>query len=92
MKDWQVITTNVLNTLDITTRIKFITYIMQSEFTNTTYSCISTFSWSATNEGYKYWHKLYSTHSIFSHEVEVSEILKFVQSLYSRETYQEYYI
>ena len=92
MKDWQVITTDVLNALDITTRIKFITYIMQSEFTNTTYSCISTFSWSATNEGYKYWHKLYSTHSTFPHEVEITEIQKLIQSLYPRETYPEYYI
>ena len=92
MKDWQVITTDVLNALAITTRTKFIIYIMQSEYTNTTYSCINTFNWSATDEGYKYWHKLYTICNIFPHEVEVSEIRKFIQSLYPRETYPEYYL
>ena len=92
MKDWQVITTDVLNALDITTRIKLITYIMQSGIINTTYSLIDTFNWGKTDEGYEYWHKLHSTRSLFTYKVEITEIQKFIQSLYSREVYPEYYI
>ena len=92
MIDWQVITTDVLNALDITTRIKFITYIMQSGIIGTTFSCIDTFNWGKTDEGYEYWYKLHITRGLFHHEVEVPEIRKFVQSLYPRETYPEYYI
>ncbi len=44
MKDWQVITTDVLNALDITTRIKLITYIMKSDIIGTAFSCIDTFN------------------------------------------------
>ena len=92
MKDWQVTTTNILNALDITTRIKLIMYITQSERIDTTYSCINTFSWNAANEGYHYWHELYSTHRVFPRKIKITEIRKFVQSLYPRETYPEYYI
>ena len=92
MKDWQVITTSVFNALDITTRIKFIAYIMQSDIIGTAYSCVDTFNWCKTDEGYEYWHKLHSTHSLFTHKVEITEIQKFIQSLYSREVYPGYYI
>ena len=92
MKDWQVITTDVLNSLDITTRIKFITYIMQSDIIGTAFSCIDTFNWCKTDEGSEYWCKLYSTRSQFTYKVEITEIQKFIQSLYTRETYPEYYL
>ena len=92
MKDWQVITTDVLNALDITIRIKFITYIMQSDIIGTAFSCVDTFNWRKTDEGYEYWYKLHSTHSLFTYEVEITEIQKFLQSLYPKETYPEYYI
>ena len=92
MKDWQVITTDVLNALDITARIKLITYIMQSDIIGTTFSCIDTFNWRKTDEGHKYWHKLHSTRSLFTYKVEITKIQKFVQSLYPRETYPEYYL
>lgn len=94
MKDWQVITTDVLNALDITTRIKLITYIMQSDIIGvigTAFSCIDTFNWRKTDEGYEYWHKLH-TRSLFTYQVEITEIQKFIQSLYTRETYPEYYL
>ena len=92
MKDWQVTTVNILNTLDTTIRIKLVIYIMQSDFIGSTVSCINTFDWDGTDEGYKYWHKLYGTHSIFPHKIKTTEIRKFVQFLYPRETYPEYYI
>ena len=91
MKDWQVITTDVLNALDITTRIKLITYIMQSDIIGAAFSCIDTFNWYKTDEGYEYWHKLH-TRSLFTYKVEITEIQKFIQSLYTRETYPEYYL
>ncbi len=92
MKDWQVITTDVLNALDITTRIKLITYIMQSDAIGTAFSCIATFNWRKTDEGYEYWRKLHRTCSLFTYEVRITEIQKFIQSLYTRETYPEYYL
>ena len=92
MKDWQVITADILNALDITTRIKLITYIIQSDIIGIAFSCIDTFNWGKTDEGYEYWYKLHSTHSLFTYKVEITEIQKFIQSLYSRETYPEYYI
>ncbi len=92
MKDWQVITTDVLNALDITTRIKLITYIMQSDIIGTAFSCIDTFNWSKTDEGREYWYKLHRTRSLFTYQVEITEIQKFIQSLYTRETYPEYYL
>lgn len=93
MKDWQVITRYVLNALDIPTRIKLIAYIMQSDITGAAFSCIDTFNWRKTDEGYEYWYKLYSTRSsLFAHKVEITEIQKFIQSLYTRETYPEYYL
>ena len=92
MKDWQVITTDVFNALDITTRIKFITYIMQSDIIGTAFSCIDTFNWRKTDEGYEYWYKLHNTRSLFTYKVEITEIQKFIQSLYPRETYPEYYL
>ena len=92
MKDWQVITTDVLNALDITTRIKLITYIMQSDIIDAAFSCIDTFNWGKTDEGFEYWYKLHSTCSLFTYKVEITEIQKFIRSLYSREVYPEYYI
>ena len=92
MKDWQVTTVNILNTLDTPIRIKLVMYIMQSDFICDTNSCIDTFDWDITDEGYKYWYKLCGTHSIFPHKIKTTEIQKFVQSLYPRETYPEYYI
>ena len=92
MKDWQVTTVNILNTLDTPIRIKLVIYIMQSDFICGTNSCIDTFDWNITDEGYKYWEKLWDTHSFFTLAVEIPKIQKFVQSLYPRETYPEYYI
>jgi len=92
MKDWQVTTVNVLNALDTTIRSKLVMYIMQSDFIGITNSCIDTFDWGITDEGYKYWEKLCDTHSFFILAVEITKIQKFVQSLYPRETYPEYYI
>ena len=92
MKDWQVITVNTLNALDTTIRIKLIMYIIQSDFICDTNSCIDTFDWGRTDEGYKYWEKLFDTHGFFTTRVEITKIQKFVQSLYPRKTYPEYYI
>ena len=92
MKDWQVTTVNVLNALDTSIRLKLVMYIIQSDIIGTAFSCIDTFSWRKTDEGYEYWYKLHSTHSLFTYKVEITEIQKFVQSLYPRETYPEYYI
>ncbi len=91
MKDWQVITTDTLNALDITTRIKLITYIMKSDIIGAAFSCIDTFNWHTTDEGYEYWYKLH-TRSLFTYKVEITEIQKFIQSLYTRETHPEYYL
>ena len=92
MKDWQVTTVNVLNALDTPIRIKLVMYIIQSDFIGGANSCISTFNWDRTDEGYKYWEKLYDMRNFFTSMVEITEIQKFVQSLYPKETYPEYYI
>ena len=92
MKDWQVTTTDILNALDNTTRIKLIMYISQSDFIDTIYSLINTFNWGRSDEGYEYWYELYNTYGSFIHGVEITEIQKFIQSLYPKETYPEYYI
>ena len=44
MKDWQVTTVNILNTLDTSIRVKLVMYIMQSDFICDTNSCIDTLS------------------------------------------------
>ena len=89
---WKEITKQTLHKLDEITRIKLITYIMQSDIIGTAFSCIDTFNWRKTNEGYEYWHKLHSS-SLFTYKhVEITEIQKFIQSLYTRETYPEYYL
>ena len=92
MKDWQVTTVNTLNALDTPIRIKLVMYIIQSDFIGIVNSCINTFNWGKTDEGYKYWKKLYYTHSFFTTRVEITEIQKFIQSLYQKETYPEYYL
>ena len=92
MKDWQVITADILNALDITTRIKLVMYIVQSDFIGIINSCINTFNWGKTDEGYEYWAELYYTQGFFTSAVEITKIRKFVQSLYPRKTYPEYYI
>ena len=91
---WKEITKQMLHKLDEITRIKLITYIMQSDIIGvigTAFSCIDTFNWRKTDEGYEYWHKLH-TPSLFTYQVEITEIQKFIQSLYTRETYPEYYL
>ena len=67
-------------------------YIIQSDFIYGTNSCIDTFDWGRTDEGYRYWEKLYDTHNFFTLIVEITKIRKFVQSLYPRKTYPEYYL
>ena len=90
---WKEIIKQTLHKLDEITRIKLITYIMQSDIIGTAFSCIDTFNWRKTDEGYEYWHKLHSTpRSLFTYKVEITEIQKFIQSLYTRETYPEYYL
>ena len=71
---WKKITKQTLHKLDEITRIKLITYIMQSDIIGIAFSCIDTFS------------------LLSAYEVEITEIQKFIQSLYTRETYPEYYL
>ena len=92
MKDWQVTTVNILNALDIPIRIKLVMYIVQSDSIGIVNSCIYTFDWGRTDEGYRYWEELYDTQGFFTPVVEITKIRKFVQSLYPRKTYPEYYI
>ena len=66
MKDWQVTTVNILNALDTPIRIKLVMYIIQSDCTGIINSCINTFTWCKTDEGYEYWEKLYITHGFFT--------------------------
>ena len=92
MKDWQVTTVNTLNALDTSIRIKLVMYIIQSDLIGVTNSCINPFDWGKTDEGYEYWAELYDTQGFFTSAVEITKIRKFVQSLYPRKTYPEYYI